>query len=148
MKIFLHIINTLKVGDRIIVPKSGVRMIQHHAIYLGYWSNHHWFIENKESIGVRLITAEVLLLDVDMITRILHFSPTPGYSRTDLYNYALSKRGKSYNLINYNCEHLANDIQHKVAKSKQANTGIGIAVIGLAALLIGGLTNSGYKQNK
>lgn len=127
----------LQPGDRIVVPKSTLSMVQHHAIFLGFTNNHYWFIENKEGIGVRIITAENLFTGVSVITRIKRFIPTVDYSRNDLVKLAISKKGKSYNLFNYNCEHLANELQNRIVKSKQAETGIGLSVLAGIALLIG-----------
>lgn len=135
-----------EVGDRIVVPKSAWDIMQHHAIYLGYRNSQYWFIENKEGYGVRIVNADVFFTGVNKITRINKFIPRYNYSRNDLYNYALTKQGKGYNLLNYNCEHLSNELQYHVVKSKQANTGIGIVLFGLAALLIGGLASAGNKK--
>lgn len=146
MKKFLHILVTLKVGDRLVVPKSSLDLVQHHAIYLGFWKGHYWFIENKEGIGVRVVRDEVFFYGVDKITRIKKFIPTINYSRTDLYNYALTLRGKAYNLINYNCEHTANQIQNRVVKSKQSENGVGLALLGLSLFLIFGIAGGSGKK--
>lgn len=146
MNKFYATLNTLRAGDRIVVPKSYLRMVQHHAIYLGFENGHHWLIENKEIFGVRVVNAATFFADVNEITRINSFIPKAGYSRNDLVNYALSKKGRRYNLTNYNCEHFANEVQHRVVKSKQAETGMSIVLFGLAALLIGGLANAGNKK--
>jgi hypothetical protein len=145
MNKFYQMLNTLQAGDRIVVPKSYLRMVQHHAIYLGFENGHHWLIENKEIVGVRVVNAATFFAGVNEITRINHFIPKDGYSRNHLINYALSKKGMRYHLTNYNCEHFANEVQHRVVKSKQADTGVGIALFGLAALLIGGLASGGRK---
>ncbi len=142
---FLHIIKGLLVGDRVVIPKSGVRIIQHHGIYLGFSNSYHWFIENKDGIGVRVVKAEVFFSDVYEITRIVRFTPKSGYSRHDLYRYAMTKKGKPYHLVNYNCEHLANELQYRVVRSKQADTGVGFALFGLALLLLGGLSGGKNK---
>ncbi|MEO6302279.1 MAG: lecithin retinol acyltransferase family protein [Bacteroidia bacterium] len=139
MRKFLHTLNSLRPGDRIVVPKSYLRMVQHHAIYLGFEKGQHWIIENKEVFGVRVVSAATFLAGVDEITRIDPFYPKNGYSRNDLVRYALSKKGRRYHLTNYNCEHFANEIQYRVVQSKQADTGVGIALFGLAVLLIGGI---------
>lgn len=138
----MHTLITLKVGDRVVVPKSTLDLVQHHAIYLGYWKNQYWFIENKETIGVRLVSADVFFYGVEKITRIVRFIPRANYSRNDLYHYALSLRGRAYNLISYNCEHLANQIQNRVIKSKQSDTGVGLAILGLGLMLIGGIAGA------
>lgn len=146
MKKFLPILGTLQLGDRIVVPKSKLDLVQHHAIYFGFNKNQHWFIENKEGFGVRVVTAEVFFVGVEKVTRITKFNPRINYTRNHLRDYALSKRGKSYHLWNYNCEHFANDVQHGFAKSTQAETGKGLAAIGIIALVIAGLATLG--ENK
>lgn len=136
MRKFLHVLNTLQIGDRLVVPKSNFRMVQHHAIFLGFLNGHYWFIENKESFGVRIVTAEVFFVGVDEITRIVKFVPKVGYSRRVLSDYALSKKGKGYNLVSYNCEHFANEVQNRVIKSHQADTGVALGMLAGLVLLI------------
>ncbi len=145
MNKFYQILYSLKPGDRVVVPKSYLNVIQHHAIYIGFENGQHWFIENKEIHGVRIVNASTFFSGVDKITRIISFIPKLEYNRTDLINYALSKKGRRYHLTNYNCEHFANEVQHRVLKSKQADTGVGVALFGLALLLIGGIANGGRK---
>ena len=141
MSRFLHSLMTLEVGDRIVVPKSAWDLVQHHAIYIGFWNSQYWFIENKEGCGVRIISADVFFAGVNKITRIVKFKPSYNYSRNDLYAFALSKRGRAYDLWNYNCEHFANEVQHRVVRSVQSDNGRGIAKLGVAALLIVGLAS-------
>lgn len=136
----------LEIGDRIVVPKSAWDLIQHHAIYLGNWNNQYWFIENKEGYGVRIVNADVFFAGVNKVTRINKFTPRYNYSRNDLYNYALTKQGRRYELLSYNCEHLCNELQYHVVKSKQADTGIGLTLFGLGLLLISGI--AGASSNK
>ena len=137
MNKFYNTLISLKIGDRIVVPKSHLDLIQHHAIFLGYEKGHYWFIENKEGIGVRIVNATIFFYDVLKITRIVPFIPKAGYTRNDLVKDALSKVGKKYELARYNCEHLASELQHKVVRSLQANTGIFIAVSLVFLLIIG-----------
>jgi hypothetical protein len=141
MKNFYNTLISLKIGDRIVVPKSSIQWIQHHAIFLGYENGQYWFIENKEGIGVRVVSADIFFTGVSHITRIVPFNPRYGYGCEELLEYALSKRGKGYHLTNYNCEHLANDIQNHVVKSSQATTGVAIGIFSLA-LLIGAIAKS------
>jgi hypothetical protein len=146
MKKFLNILSTLQVGDRIVVPKSNINWVQHHAIYLGLKNGRHLIIENKEGFGVRVVYAETFFSGVFKITRIIRFLPKYNYSRNDLAKYALSKRGKAYDLWNYNCEHFVNEVQNRVIKSDQSNTGKGLAALGIAALLIAGLASLGNRK--
>lgn len=126
---FLPTLATLQIGDRVIVPKSNIRWIQHHAIYIGFVNGEHRFIENKEGCGVREINASTFFQDVLEITRIERFCPRYNYSRQDLVIYARSLKGRFYNLVSYNCEHVANEIQYRFIKSRQAIVAIGIALV-------------------
>jgi len=146
MNKFYNTLKTLKVGDRVVVPKSGVELIQHHTIFLGYQNRQFLFIENKEGLGVRVTDSETLFRDVTYITRVIRFKPTWGYSRADLFNYALSKKGRSYHLFNYNCEHFANEVQHKARTSKQTENFIAIVFFSLLLFIIGAFASSGLKN--
>ena len=106
-------------GDRIIEPKSNLRVVQHHSIYLGqdiYGTD--WMIENKIGYGVRLIKASDYFNGVIEITSIKRFEGT-GYERKLAVQKALKEVGKPYDLINYNCESFANYVQHGQVKSDQ-----------------------------
>ncbi len=139
MKNYNNILTQLRVGDRIVGPKSSIRWIQHHAIYLGFHNESHLFIENKQGYGVRVITASEFFSDFLGITRIEQFVPKLNYSRNDLVNYAMNKKGRVYNLLNYNCESFANDVQHRIPKSPQADTGKAIGITAVFLLLLWGL---------
>ncbi len=108
-------------ADRIVVPKSGLRIVQHHALYLG--KNHFGvdlIAENKIGFGVRLITAEDFFKDVIEVTRIERFKGN-NYQRKVAVQKALNKLGQPYQLINYNCQHFANEIQYNIVKSHQVD---------------------------
>ncbi len=139
----MEIFWNLNIGDRIVVPKSFIKWVQHHAIYLGWEKGHHWIIENKEGIGVRVVTATDFFKDVIEITRIEKFKPSTAYSRRHLKDFALSKIEDEYSLLNYNCESFANLIQYGKATSSQVSTGISLGVIGITAVLAGLLYREG-----
>ncbi len=108
-------------GDRIVVPKSGLRIIQHHALYLG--QNHlgvDLIAENKIGFGVRILTADAFFADVISITRIEKFKGD-NFQRRLSVQKVLQKLGQPYNLINYNCQHFANEIQYGKVESDQVN---------------------------
>lgn len=128
----------VKPADRLVAPKSGLRVVQHHVIYLGENKfGQSLIIENKIGFGVRVITADEFFKDVIEITEIKRFSGN-NYERKLAVQNALQKIGRPYDLINYNCQHFANEIQHGVAKSEQVDGFFdGIKVIGGAALFIG-----------
>jgi hypothetical protein len=122
----------LKPADRIIVPKSGLRIVQHHAIFLGQNDlGQDLIAENKIGFGVRVITAEIFFKDDIEITRIERFKGT-NYERKVAIQKALSKRGLPYNLINYNCQHFASEVQYGKPESEQVKN----AFIGLAAIFL------------
>lgn len=109
----------LKPADRIVVPKSGLRIVQHHAIYLG--QNHleqHLIAENKIGFGVRLVTADDFFKDAIEVTRIERFKGSI-YERKLAVQKALNKCGLPYDLINYNCQHFANEVQYSKIESEQ-----------------------------
>lgn len=76
--------------------------------------------ENKIGFGVRLITADVFFKDVTEVTRIEKFNGT-NYQRKIAVQKALNKLGQSYHLIDYNCQHFANEIQYNHIKSDQVD---------------------------
>jgi Lecithin retinol acyltransferase len=128
----------LKPGDRIVVPKSGLRIVQHHALYLG--QNHQGIdliAENKIGFGVRLITADEFFKDVIEVTKIEKFHGT-NYKRKLAVQKALQKLGQPYHLIDYNCQHFANEIQYNQIKSEQVD-GLfeGLKVAAGIAIVIG-----------
>jgi len=126
----------LEPGDRIVVPKSLFGIIQHHALYLGYNSQgQHLICENMIGVGVRLIRVEDFFKHVIHVTRIEKFKGN-NFERKQLVEKALSKLGKPYSLINYNCESFCNDVQHNVIKSGQVSTGLFIGFVGIMIALL------------
>lgn len=108
-------------ADRIVVPKSGLRIVQHHAVYLG--QSHlgvDLIAENKIGFGVRLITADDFFKDVIEVTSIERFNGS-NYQRKFAVQKALNKLGQPYHLIDYNCQHFANEIQYNLIKSDQVD---------------------------
>lgn len=134
----------LEPGDRIVIPKSFLGIIQHHALYLGYnREGQHLICENMIGIGVRLIQVEDFFKDVSSVTRIEKFKGN-NIERTKLVEKALSKLGKPYSLINYNCESFCNDVQHNVIKSTQVSVGL---FIGFVSIMIALLDTEYGKEN-
>jgi uncharacterized protein YycO len=124
-------------ADRIIIPKSEFRLVQHHAIYLGKdYSGQDLIIENKMGVGVRIITGVEFFKDSIGITRIERFKGN-NHQRKLAVQAALKKISLPYNLINYNCEHFANEIQYGKIKSEQVRkTVAGLMVILLFGFLL------------
>lgn len=130
----------LSTGDRILVPKSDLSIIKHHAVYLGYDVNNcHYIIENVIGIGVRLIGVSDFFIKNPIISRIEHYN-ADSREQSRIIKCAISKLGTPYNLFTYNCESFANDVLQKKADSSQLE--IALVLI----LLILGMTIA-YKIN-
>jgi hypothetical protein len=135
--------NHLRPGDTVVVPKSDMRLIQHFAIYLGQDEyGDHWFSDNMPGTGVRLISAADFFRGVLEITRVERFTGTD-YERHQLVQRALSKQGRPYSLLGYNCESYVNDVRGRGASSNQVGNGIVVALFGL---LIGAALSSGNER--
>lgn len=134
----------LEPGDRIVVPKSLFGIIQHHALYLGYnIQGQHLICENIIGVGVKLTRVDVFFQEVSIVTRMEKFYGN-NLERRKLVEKALSKLGKPYSLINYNCESFCNDVQHNLIKSAQVSVGLFIGFVGIMIALL----NTDYgKQN-
>jgi hypothetical protein len=114
----------LQPGDRIVIPKSQMGMVQHHALYIGTNSSgEDLIIENKIGYGIRIVTAKDFFSECIGITKVERFCGT-NQERRSRIERALSMVGVPYDLITYNCEHFANDIQHGIARSRQIETGL------------------------
>ena len=119
--------NSVNPADRIVVPKSGIKLVQHHAIYLGQnYQGVDLIIENAIGKGVQLITADDFFKKNPEITRIEQFVGS-NYERRLAVERALTQVGRPYNLINYNCESFSNHVQYNESQSKQVNTGFALA---------------------
>jgi len=126
----------IKPCDEIIVPKSGFNIVQHHAMYLGFdTAGTDWIIENNINLGVRLIAADDFFAVNPFINKINRFNGSIDERKIKVRN-ALTKIGKPYNLINYNCEHFTTEIRTGISHSKQVQR---VAIGLVAALFIGAL---------
>lgn len=132
-KIYL---NTLKSCDRLVLPKSSLGLVQHHVIYIGKDSQgKRLYIENAIGRGVQLISEAYLFRDGYQITRIERFNGTQ-HQRSMGVKAAIQLIGTEYDLINFNCEHYANAIQHNRSYSDQVGMGMVLGLFALAALSI------------
>lgn len=134
----LQLVNHLKLqpGDTVVVPKSSFKLVQHHALYLGCDDyGNHYMCENVIGIGVKLTRVKDFFNSVTLVTRIEKFHRND-LARKTIVQKALSKLGKPYNLINYNCESFCNDIKHNKPKSKQSeNVLVFASFLGLILLI-------------
>ncbi len=138
----------LKPGDRIVTPKSTWRLVQHHVIYLGQnYQGIDLIIENKVGHGVRIITADQFFNECLEITRIESFKGN-GYQRQLAVQRALKQVGQPYNLINYNCESFANQVQHNKVHSRQSKTGFIIAALAIFLMVIAGVFSIANAKKK
>lgn len=127
-------LNTLQPADRLVIPKSGLNLVQHHAIYLGKDNNgNRMYIENAIGRGVQVVNETYLLRDGYEITRIERFTGNQ-HQRNAAVQFAIQLQGKQYDLLNFNCEHYANTVQHRKSYSKQVGVGLGL---GLFAFILG-----------
>lgn len=127
-------LNTLQPADRLVIPKSGLRLVQHHAIYLGKDGNgNRMYIENAIGKGVQVITEAYLFRDGYELTRVERFTGNE-QQRNAAIEFARRLIGQQYDLFNFNCEHYANTVQHGKRYSKQVDKGL---VLGLFALVLG-----------
>lgn len=114
-------------GDRIVVPKSGLNIIQHHAVFFGNVNGDAMVAENKEGRCVVLTPLDVFLADAGRITRIEPFTGTYQQQAT-IMDRVNARLGRRYDRWNYNCEHFVNDVLHFRVESRQSD--IGKAILG------------------
>lgn len=112
-------IYSLKPGDSIIEPLFRTGLSKHYAIYLGKDSNGNEVVaENHWIKGVNIISARDYFSSVKHIARIERFSGSE-LERTKALQRAFNLAGKPYDLLNYNCEHFATEVQKGRPRSNQ-----------------------------
>ncbi|MCZ2250035.1 MAG: lecithin retinol acyltransferase family protein [Bacteroidia bacterium] len=127
-------LDTLQPADRLVIPKSGLNLVQHHAIYLGKDNyGKRMYIENAIGKGVQVVNEAYLFRGAYELTRVERFTGNQ-YQRNAAVQSAMQLIGKPYDLLNFNCEHYANAVQHRKSYSKQVGVGLGL---GLFALVLG-----------
>lgn len=130
----------IKKGDKVSRLKRGVFFIRHYAVYLGTdIQGKHLFAENNLEKGVQIITSDEFFRDSNAIK--VESTSKDILQREKAVNFALGKVGKKYDLINYNCEHFANEVTKGTAISTQVSWGIG-----LTFLVIGGVLVKNFKN--
>lgn len=128
----------IQLGDKVSRLKRGVPFIRHYAVYLG--TNEygiHRFAENNVNNGVQIVTADDFFSNAEAIQ--VERSHTSREQRMRAVRLAEQKVGQKYNLLDYNCEHFANEITIGSRKSKQVSWGLGISmclIIGIGSRLI------------
>lgn len=119
-------------GDRIVVPKSGWDVVQHHAVFFGMVDGEAVVAENKEGRGVILTRLDQFMADARIIKRHIRFSGNH-YDQMVVMDRIRERLGRRYDLLKYNCEHFANEVLHFRAISPQ------VKAVGTAAAVAGGL---------
>lgn len=127
-------LETLQPADRLVIPKSGLNMVQRHAIYLGKDNiGNRMYIENAIGRGVQVVNESYLFRGGYTLTRVERFTGNQ-HQRNAAVQFAMQLQGKQYDLLNFNCEHYANTVQHRKTYSKQVENGIALS---LAVLVLG-----------
>lgn len=124
----------LEPGDKIVSPLFASGVSKHHAVYLG--ADHfgrNWVAENSYGKGVRLVDAKEYFSRTRMISRIERFIGTEAQRQT-LLRRAARMQGCEYSLLEYNCEHFANELIHGEAESKQVKNAVMCVLLILLAL--------------
>ena len=112
-------------GDRIVVPKSGWNMVQHHALFFGLANGEAIVAESKEGRGVILTRLDVFLADAGRITRIEPFVG-PYQQQAFIMDRVKARLGRRYDKWQYNCEQFVNDVLQGRVESRQADIGKGV----------------------
>ncbi|MBP9924551.1 MAG: lecithin retinol acyltransferase family protein [Cyclobacteriaceae bacterium] len=124
----------LKPGDRIVASKSFAGIVQHHAIYLGQnYQGQDLIAENVYEKFVAVVDSKKFFAEYPQVTRIEAFKGNNVERRVTIER-ALKLLSKPYSLINFNCEHFVNYVQHGKVESKQIDFALGL---GAFVLLIG-----------
>jgi hypothetical protein len=133
---FIHL-NDLQEADVIIAKKRGWNVFDHFIIYMGYRFGQHLFIANEATGGVRWFTeSEILKLIKDFAPVKIRSFNGDAHQRQLASARAEQEIGKSYSLIDFNCEHLANFVQYGIRKSKQVDGWKTSLTIAASVLLI------------
>lgn len=127
-------LDTLQPADRLVIPKSGLRLVQHHVIYLGKDNKgNRVYIENAIGRGVQVVNEAYLFRGGFELTRVERFTGNL-HQRKAAVQLAMQMIGKQFDLLSFNCEHYANMVQHKKSYSNQVDVGLGF---GLFVLVLG-----------
>ena len=132
----IYYLKNLQPGDRLVLPKSDLGFVHHHAIYIGNDSyGNRQYVENYIGKGVQIVNENHLFRDGYRLTRVEPFSGND-FQRRLAVNRAVALIGTQYDLVNFNCEHYANAVQYNKPFSKQVGNGI-LATLVLAVIGIG-----------
>lgn len=126
----------LNPADVIIAKKRGWYVWDHYIVYMGSQHSKMYFIANDMSGGVRIFDEhEVEKLITQFEPRQVRKFEGDYWERQHALKRAEGELGKKYNLISFNCEHLANYIQFGKRESKQSQNWL-MAAAALALLVV------------
>lgn len=130
-----HFLQSLRVGDRL-VREKGI-LTKHHGIFVGFHHGNYLVAENNTPDGVRYVTYDTFL-NGNALTRVEYFNGTEE-QRNRIIPFINSILGTNYDLVTYNCEHFANQIQKGQPHSNQVSNAVGLGIFGLLFLGIVGI---------
>jgi hypothetical protein len=124
---------TLNVGDILVRGKGPFS--KHFGVFAGRDVNGSLLVaENQAGYGVRYVTYDQFLNGKPLV-RVERFEGS-AWERQQVIPAINVLLGKEYDLINFNCEHFANYISRKQARSRQVENVGGIALaVGIFGLL-------------
>lgn len=151
--------HNLKPGDAIVSrfkeKKAGMKGLVHYVVIL----DHDTAIRNVPETGVTLISMDDVAVTYQEVTKIERFKGGPGELEL-LYQRAKQVLGKAYDLVEFNCESLANYLRYGQKKSRQVEFVFLWICLGILALIAyavlyrrgggpsgGGGSGSGYSGN-
>lgn len=139
----MHLVNyyNIQLGDKVSRLKRGVPLIRHYAVYLGTDEfGQHIFAENNVNNGVQIVLAEDFFRNAELV-RVESVSKNWD-QRIRSVRFAKQKVGQNYNLINYNCEHFANEVTTGNRISSQVGWGVGLALLLVGGVIVNKSQNS------
>jgi hypothetical protein len=126
--------NSLEMGDMIRIQRFGY---SHIGIYVGWMRGRNCVVHNDKFGGVVLSTLEEF--SDNQPVHIHKKAPDDYFVRTMIKGRAMALLGKKYDLLTFNCEHLANLVQSGKSESPQLQGAVllFLCIIGVAALASG-----------
>lgn len=122
----------VKIGDRLVRKKDAILM--HHGIFVGYHNGQCLVAENNTPNGVAYVTCDQFL-DGQQLTQVEPFRGNE-YQRSEVIPFINSRLNTPYDLLRYNCEHFATEVQTGQPKSNQVLIGglVALGLLGFATL--------------
>lgn len=139
----MYLINyyNIQLGDKVSRLKRGVPVIRHYAVYLGTDEyGRHIFAENNVNNGVQIVLAEDFFRNAELVR--VESVGKSWEQRNRSVRFAKQKVGQNYNLINYNCEHFANEVTTGNRVSSQVGWGVSLALLVVGGVIINKSRNS------